>query len=247
MNCPNCGASMIVKVLENQTILHCMICGGSFFEDNGINRITASEAEQLAHDKENDEISGDNKLCLKDQSVMKPLINQENIPTDVTLLQCPTCKSIFAYPDDLTKFKHAQETKIDYFKTWKMPLPSLSAVMVMSVIALISAATISKFIFFNNGSLSPSNAQDLIKEIHLTYSTRYMFISFKTQLAVTSEIILNDRTTQKTITKTVSSIPKTLHILTAGDVLLKDDIWYQIVVKDSNNKEIKTEWKKLEL
>ena len=247
MSCPNCGSEMTVKVLENQTILHCPTCGGSFFEENGINRITLHEAENLALDKKTDDVSGDNKLCLKDQTRMKPLTNQENIPADVTLLLCSVCKSIFSYPDDLIKFKQAQEAKLNYYKTWKMPLPSLQSVAVLSFIALVSAALFSRFLFFNNGSLSPSQAQDLIKNVNFTSSNRYLFISFKTTIPVTAKIILTDKNTKTTMTKIISSTPKTLHILTTGDIPLTDEIWYQIVVKDKDGKEIKTEMRKMEV
>lgn len=245
MSCPNCENQMTVKVLENQTILHCSQCGASFFEDNGINRITAAEAEKLAEEKETDEVSGADKLCMKDGSVMKPMNRSENIPEDVTLLQCPVCKSIFVFSDDLIAFKQAQNAKINYFKTWKMPLPSLASVVVLSFVALVAALVFSRSVYFQGNSIGTTQAKDVIKKVYASKSGQYIFISFNTQIPVTSTVIFRDITNGKIILKNITSQYNTIHYITTGDFNPTDEIFYTIIIRDKNGKEVRSEEKKL--
>lgn len=245
MSCPNCQSLMVVKVLENQTILHCKNCGSSFFEENGINRITVHEAEQLASEKETDEVSGTNKQCLKDGSVMKVMQNSENIPHEITLLQCPTCKSIFVFAEDLILFKQAQMAKLNYFKTWKMPIPSLQAVVVLSFVAFASAIIFSRTVYFQGNSIGSTQAHDLIKKIYASKSGQYIFVSFTTQIPVTSEIVFRDATNGKVVKKEGSTNYATAHYITTGNLNPNDNIYYTIVLKDKNGKEIWMEEKKL--
>ncbi len=156
MFCPNCLKPMNLVVADNQNILHCPNCGGSFFEENGINRITVETAQKLAEDKTSDEVSGTEKKCPKDQTSLKPIFTDYNrfqpisapFPTDVTLLRCPKCQGIFAYPDDLIKFKQAQIAKIEYFKLWNIPLPSLKSVIILGATALIFVAGLVNYTLF---------------------------------------------------------------------------------------------------
>jgi hypothetical protein len=236
---------MAVNVLENQTILHCGNCGGSFFEENVINRITVAETEKLVTAKETDDVSGADKLCMKDNSVMKPMSHTDNIPDEVTLLKCPACKSIFVFADDLITFKQAQEAKINYFKTWKMPIPSLATVVVLSFIALIAATIFSRSIYFQNNSIGSTQAQDIIKKTYVTKSGQYIFVSFTTQIPVTSLVLFKDITTGKTIIKTAMTNFTTAHYLTTGDFNPNDEIFYTIIIKDKNGMEVRNEEKKL--
>lgn len=245
MSCPNCGSSMSVKVFENQTILHCGNCGASFFEENGINRITVAEAEKLASIKETDDVSGNDKLCMKDGSVMKTMSTGENIPPEVTLLQCPQCKSIFVFSDDLVAFKQAQVAKLNYFKAWNIPLPSLSAIVVLSFVALIAASFFSVSIYFHKNSINTTQADEVIKKIYVSKSGQYIFLNFSTIVPVKSEVVFKDITTGKTVLKVISPDYQTLHYLTTGDLNPTDELFYKIIIKDSSGREIKSEERKL--
>ncbi len=251
MSCPNCSAEMNVVNFDNQIILHCPNCGGSFFEENSINRISRESAFQLSQDKKTTEVSGQGKECPKDLSALKPILTDSTdltdqpFPPDVTLLECPKCRGIFAYPDDLVKFKKAQNAKIEYFKVWGMPIPSLRAVVVLSFVALVSAITFSRFILFQQESLGQAKASDLIKKIDVSQSGYYRFISFTTTLPVLSRIILRDRG-GKTITKMMSEKPSKLHFITISDFPQQAEVYYQIYLIDKDGKWIRTEEKKLE-
>lgn len=254
MLCPNCSQPINLVTADNQTILHCSNCGGSFFEENGINRITVATAQILAEDKKTDEVSGAEKKCPKDQSILKPIstnLNQSQLissplPPDVTLLGCRQCAGIFAYPDDLIKFKQAQVAKIEYFKLWNIPLPSLKSVAIFAVAGLIFTAIFANYTFFQKG-LAPTSASNLIKKVYFSRSNHYLFIFFKTETPFASKIIFEDKTENSIITKIISNELKTTHQLTTGNLNLDNEIYYQIVLTDERGKEIKTEKKKMVL
>ncbi len=230
---------------DNQIILHCGNCGGSFFEENGINRITSDSAYQLSNDKKSDEISGQEKKCPKDQFALTPITNDQAIPAEITLLQCLKCHGVFIFPDDLVQFKKAQEIKIDYFKIWGMPLPSLRAVVVLSFVAMVSALAFSRFILFQKYSLEQARASDLINRVELFQSEYYRFISFFTPTPLLSRIIVRN-TQGKIVTKMVSEKPSKLHFTTISDFDQKDALYYQIFLIDEKGKWVKTNEMKFE-
>lgn len=247
MSCPNCNTEMSVVNLDNQILLHCGNCGGSFFEENGINRIGQDSAFQLSQDKKSDEVSGQEKKCPKDQTVLSVVENNESIPNNVTLLKCPTCKGIFVYPEDLVAFKKAQDVKVNYFKTWGIPLPSLRAIVVLSFVAFISAAAFSRFLLYQNRSLGQTQARDLIKQVSFFKSGRYGFISFKTSLPFRSFIVITDTKTNQSFSKEISTKPTLLHYVTLTNIPFTDPLTYHIVLVDEKGREVKTEEKLLEI
>lgn len=253
MSCPNCTKEMIYLHVDEQRLWHCTNCGGSFFEENGINRISLNTAQTLSQDKKIDEISTYDKLCPKDQHILIPIqtdstdSTEKPFPSNVLLLSCPTCNGIFTYPDDLLNFKKAIGAKIDYFKLWNIPLPSVRSIALLSVIIFISAMSFTTFVYWQQQNISNIQAQDLIRNLYITTSGRYLLISFKTAALVRSKIIFTDITTNLKIEKIVSSEPKDYHQLTTSDVNLEDEIYYQIILTDEKGRETKTDVRKLEI
>ncbi len=247
MSCPNCGHPFTNAIYDNQLILHCKVCGASFFEVNGINRITIATAQKLAGVKQEEIIVGKQKQCPKDGDYFVSIAQDEIKPHDVTLLRCPTCKGIFIYPDDLLKFKSAQNAKISFFKSWDKPLPSIRTILVFSFIGLISFSILTRLGTFTQKNIRQSQAHDLIKKINITASPdkHYVFFYFSTNVPVRSSIIINDATNGMLKTRTISSELKTLHTLTLGDLNLGHDLWYQITLTDESGNAVKLDKQKL--
>ncbi|QQG44222.1 MAG: zf-TFIIB domain-containing protein [Candidatus Roizmanbacteria bacterium] len=240
MSCPNCSTSLTPVDFHHLEILHCKNCGCTFFEDYAINRIDVSFANKLAFDKLSDYISGSEKLCPRDQSPLSQM-STESIPQDVQLLQCGKCKGIFAYPDDLMRFKLAQNAKINYFKAWNIP-PALRSLLVLSLIATVSMAVFGKSVLFNN---KPTKADDIVKSINTSVSGRLLFVSFRTQVPYSSRIIFLDKTSNSKNEKVISAAQTKLHYLVVSDIDISHDIFYQIIVTDKSGKEVKTSELKL--
>ncbi|PIV37302.1 hypothetical protein COS31_05435 [Candidatus Roizmanbacteria bacterium CG02_land_8_20_14_3_00_36_15] len=245
MTCPNCGRPMNYVNLELQSIFHCSHCGASFFEENGINRISYTSAEKLAADRKTDEISGAEKLCPHDHLALHPLEKLEAVPETVILLTCDRCHGIFIYPDDLLALKKAQAAKIEFFKAWTKPLPSLKTVLVISLtVFVLGTAVFQSSHFFNNFS-SQTQASDLIKKVYFSKSSRYLLVFFQTKTVFRSQIIFFDKTANLKIEKTVSGQPSKDHQLTTAEFNLDHELWYQIILINNEGEGKKTEMKKL--
>ncbi len=240
MSCPNCHESMKEVVSDNQKILHCGNCGASFFEVNGINRTSSQVAFQLAEDKVTDEVSAEAKKCPHDGLPLSPIANSQALPPGVTLLQCSSCRGVLAFPDDLVNFKKAQDAKVNFFHFWKIPLSSIASVMVLSFFGIISLSVFTKMFFLDRGNFTATKADEIVKNILVTRSSRYLFISFKSTVPVLTKIIFVNRATGESQTLIVSSIPKTIHTLTTTELNLDNKYSYQIVATDSTGQELKS-------
>lgn len=139
MHCPNCRHILTVVDLDNTQVEHCNSCGGTLFEENEINRITLKDAERLALMKQTDVISAGDKISPRDGSAMTR-INRPSIPNHITLLGSESTGEVFAYPDDLVEFKQAQDAKVNYYKTWRIPMPALQQVLVFGIIVMAAAS-----------------------------------------------------------------------------------------------------------
>src|SRR3989338_1532827 len=247
MLCPNCKQKLDSDVIDEQQLLHCSNCGGTFFEENGINRITVKSAQSLSSDLKTTEFSTEEKQCPKDQSLLRPASGTENIPPDVTLYFCNSCKGIFALPNDLFIFKRAQSAKIDYFKIWRIPLPSIRSVAVLSVFLFISVLSLATYLYWQNQYAYKIEAEDLIKNNYVTVSSRYLFFTFTTDLPLKSKIVLSDKTTGQTIAKIINLEPDTFHQLITSEININNEIYYQIIIFDERGREGRTEMKRLEI
>lgn len=244
MSCPNCRQDLDSRIVDNQTILYCLNCGGSFFEENGINRISVKMADKLARDHSQNIILGYEKQCPKDKTLLSPLV-EESIPQNVSLLQCPTCKGVFAYPDDLVRFKKAQSAKINFLSTWSIPPASVKSVLVLTFMAIVSFAAFSGYFLFRQSTTS--QAQDVIKNVNVTQSAQLVLISFRSQIPLTTKIIFVDRTINKITQLTVSSTPKILHFVSTSEVNPENEVYFQIVGVDDQGREIKTDGTRLKI
>ena len=243
MSCPNCQQAMNTLSSDGQTVLHCSNCGGSFFEENGINRISLASAEKLAKDKKNDEIQGHEKLCPKDKTPLSSIQQSEAIPQNITLLQCLTCHGIFAFPDDLVNFKSAQMVKIAYNKIWNVPISALKSVLVLSFVAAISISLFANL--FLRGQPTRINAEDVITKRYISVSGRFLFVSFSTKSPYKSSIVIQDTVTDSIYKKVVSDNLATYHSLTTTDLEPKSSMYYRIILTDESGNTIETERKKL--
>ena len=245
MICPNCEQSMNYINQDRQHILHCSNCGASFFEINSINQISQLTAQKLNEDKKTDEVLGHTKLCPKDKATLVSYEDAETIPQGVTLLKCPKCQGIFTYPDDLVNFKTAQIAKLKYFSTWHKALPSLKSILVLTFVSFVSVSIFTGYIL-QQGNISQTQAQNLIKKVYISVTGQYVFVSFNTEIPMTSIIAFKNIDTGVVTTKTISEELKTFHHIATGDINPNDNIYYQIQLKDNKGNVIKTETKKLE-
>jgi len=134
MNCPKCGNVLISKTVKTAAsgsieVDLCETCGGVYFDRGEVNRITKQDADRLSNTHTHGTMHDGTNHCPKCGASLERYWG-ESVPSDVYVLRCPDCSGTWFSHDELQKFKDAQSAKINYFRTWKIPLSSLSSVLI---------------------------------------------------------------------------------------------------------------------
>jgi len=227
---------MNVVNFDNEIVLHCSTCGSSFFEKDGIKRISSSSARKIADDAQGNYVLGNKKICPKDQAELSEITGDPALPKNTVLLECPTCKGVFAYPDDLLKFKGVREPSPLSAQSLRL-LPAPRTIFMLSFVAILSLAALLNFgSIFRSVSVG-SRADGMVnKIITATDNNRhYLFFDFTTDIPYTSKVRFIDKTTGKEILKNVSAEPKKVHHLITSDIDLTHEIYYQIMLGDNGS------------
>ncbi len=229
MLCPNCQEKLTTVKFGQVEVFHCPNCGGSFFEENEINRLSFSQAKKLAVDKKNGFISAAPKFCPKDNLPMKA-IQEESVPQFVTLLKCEKCQGVFAFPDDLVNFKKAQQTKLNFFKTWRLPLPSLKSILVYSFLILTTVSLFSSFQAITTNQSLKTQADDVIKSIKISAVNNTTVVYFITKVPFQSEAVFFNQQTGQEIRRIISKEPAKTHFLTVRDIAPSETTALKIIL-----------------
>jgi len=222
MLCPNCGQQMTVRNVDNEIVLHCSTCGSSFFDKNGIDKITQHSARILTDEAQGKYVLGNQKICPKDKSVLLEKVDAA-LPKNTILLQCPSCEGVFAYPDDLLKYKGIKPPQPLASGAFKM-LPAPRSLFMLGTFAVLSVA-----VLLNAGSFSTNTrAEKVIGKIYLTTSGPLLSVSFKSQVSETSSIIFYDMNKKETGRYVINAEPKTVHVGTIRGFDKVRDAFYVI-------------------
>lgn len=149
MKCPKCGKGLSLKKIHTTKTGsieadYCKSCGGIFFDKGEVNRVSHETAHDLAeqapgHVDTSEPGTGECPKCGAD---LKQYFG-ESVPNDVHVLRCPECSGTWFDAEELDHFKEAQDAKINYFKTWKMPMSSLSAVLIpIALLVVMTGSTV---------------------------------------------------------------------------------------------------------
>ncbi len=230
MLCPNCGQQMNVRNVDNEIVLHCATCGSSFFDKNGIHKITQNSARILTDEAQGQYILGNQKLCPKDKSVLLEKVDP-SLPKNTILLECPSCEGIFAYPDDLLKYKGIKPAQPLASGAFKL-LPAPKSLFMLATFAVLSLA-----VLLNTGSFSTNTrASSVIGKVFLNLSTNgsFLMVSFVTKSPQTSSIIFYDANQKETFRQVISFSPTTNHSLTIRGTFNKErDRYYKILFSET--------------
>jgi Zn finger protein HypA/HybF involved in hydrogenase expression len=215
--------------MDLQHVAHCGHCGASYFEDDGINRISIEKVEKLSRDITEDVTDEPAvKLCPYDNAALAPIHNPDAIPSHVTLYACPTCHSILATIQNLIDFKQAQDAKINYIKVWRMPLGSLKNVFAIFVLAALSVGIYYTYQGTQQTSMMRTEAAQSINNVTVVRSARFGILSFTTSQPYRSSVILINKTTGTSTTVAASDVESTTHTATFSLPNETDVVYYTI-------------------
>lgn len=231
---------------NHQNVLHCFYCGGSFFEENGINRITLANAKALSLDKRFSISSKRVKSCPKDNSPLAPIKDDQAVPPYINLFRCPLCQGIFAHPDDLVKFKKAQEAKIAFFKTWQRPIPAIKSVLVLGSLAIVLLSIVATKLTLQQKQKTQIQAQQVVQNLTISKTNKTLLLYFKTPKPLKSEVIFKNPATGETTTMVISNQPTTKHHLITNQLNLNTPLQYRIILYSPEGKIIEGPERNLE-
>lgn len=246
MKCPNCSQEMTLQNIDNQMVLHCSVCGSSFFDKGTIDVISSPSAQKLSEDSQGNYVLGQQKTCPKDHSPLIAPSDTNNSSSKALLLTCPECGGIFIYPDDLLKYKSIVPQKAE-FSPIKQLLPAPKTLFLLSTFAVLSLAVLLNINTISRNYSRSTRASDIISSVTTTSDNnhRYVFLYFKTVSPFISSIEFIDKTTGEKMVKKVSIEPKTIHQLTLTNLDLSHDLYYRIILSENGQKDIVEEEKQL--
>jgi len=152
--CPKCNHSLTPLTVNTEghgriNLEHCYFCGGVWLDHYDINRLSFHDSiylSRMATKEDLAKINSSNK-CPRDGNNLVQ-IRAESVPEAITVLSCLKCGGNFVTKDELKELKKAQKIKLDYFKTWKIPLPSINSVFIP--VLLLFVATIGMYFTAKN-------------------------------------------------------------------------------------------------
>ena len=233
--CPDCNHYLARReiITEGKGLLeidHCSFCGGVFFDQFEINRLPYQEALKISasFQRPNRELLTGSHKCPKCQVTLERLAG-EAIPSHVYVFTCPQCHGTWFSPRQLELFKDAQKAKVDYFKKWNLPLPSLESVFLqLAIFAVISGTvffSVSKIRETRDARSKAFKAFTNEPFVSTTQDKTKAEIVFATVEKATAEIIFYYNKPFGKTTLPVSEEPKTFHNVTISG-LEKGKVYY---------------------
>ncbi len=236
MLCPNCSQQMNVRNVDNEIVLHCATCGSSFFDKGGINKITQKSAQILTDEAQGQYVLGNQKLCPKDKSILLEKVDA-TLPKNTILLECPSCEGIFAYPDDLLKYKGVKESTPLTSGAFKL-LPAPKSLFMLASFAVLTVA-----VLLNTGSFSTNTraGNSTVNKVFMNTASNatVLTISFTSTLSEPAKIILYgvDESGSRYVTKeqdipppakTSADAKNSVYSVTVREFDKKRDVFYVI-------------------
>ena len=222
LSCPNCDRILVPLNVDTTSggqvsIDQCAFCGGFWFDHYEINRVPLAKILTLSKADSHIQTANipHNNECPKDHIYLKEL-RTEGVPPDVIIMQCPQCLGNFVSQKDLYRLKKAQKIKIDYFKAWKIPLNSITSVLIpLIVLFIITSGLFTTVINFRRNQSNRIKAQEIIARPQVYKAgENSVLISFTTNIPVTSSIIYRAESEKEPQTLPVSEIAKKNHVIT---------------------------------
>lgn len=141
MQCPLGDGELIYHITHGEnklpiTYSTCPACRGFWMESFAANYIKTSAATvPVAH--------SDHAVAASTCPVCSEKLTRttgENIPEYVRVYSCPRGHGYFFPAGQLSLFKKAQQSKIEYHKLWHIPLPGVASVLLTAFVMMILAS-----------------------------------------------------------------------------------------------------------
>ncbi len=170
---------------------YCPNCGGVWSDQGEINFIKHNDLKPLLSMLPQNPALVQNRpvYCPRDRQTLK-ILQSESVPSDLGIYQCSKCNGDFFPYGVLFKFKAAQEAKINYFKTWNIPLTSVFNILLpVLVVVILGGGLVAGLYSIQQRQQQYIRAQDLIsKPLILPLESGSVLISFTSQKPLITQI-----------------------------------------------------------
>ncbi len=228
---------MSLVALAGQELHHCLKCGVTFLDEQGLDKLSLEDAYRLMQDRREDFVSEKSKSCPRDLTPLS-LTADESSLSHVSILKCATCHGVMVYPNDLVILKTAQDAKLTRHKGWEEPVRSLKHVLVLTFLGFLVVGIAAGSYQLARPTLFRPQATELIRNIESFKSGNFVLVAFTTAVPAQSKIIFTESLSGRVIEKVVSTTLQTSHQLTTGELDLTQDIYFQVVIYDGQATEI---------
>ncbi len=204
MFCPECNhqlSPITVPTRGNALVLdYCGQCGGIWTdhaETNFFESTDLATVEAILPKNPTKELNG-TLTCPHDKTLLEQM-EHESVPMGVTVRHCPTCGGNWFPSGELKKFKKAQQVKLDYHKTWNIPLHSIYAILLPTlVLAVLVSGLIGGVISLNRQQSGFIQAEELISTPSvILIPNKAILVIFATQKPATASLTYWVDETQK--------------------------------------------------
>lgn len=238
MNCPKCGNTLATKTVKTAAsgsieVDLCETCGGVYFDRGEVNRITKTDADRLSNTHTHGVMHDGTNRCPKCGASLERYWG-ESVPSDVYVLRCPDCSGTWFTQDELEKFKEAQSAKINYFRTWKIPLSSLSSVLIpIALFVVLTGSTLIVADQVRNQQRTASYAREVLTNPAVIRGDdgQSLTLVFTTKEKATTTLLINGYQGYEGVTTLpISTTPKTAHQITLRNLGSGQTYFYRIHV-----------------
>lgn len=228
------GATSHVNTPQEVVLDYCSNCGGVWSDQGEINFVQSKNIQPLLNQLplSPTATNADYRflVCPKDKHPLR-FFKRESVPQHLSLLRCEQCNGIWFPQNALLEFKNAQEVKINYFKTWKIPLHSIYAILLpLLIVVVIGGGIISTLVGVGQKTdLRTRAANTISKPLVTAPKPGVILVSFTTTQPVTSKLKYWQR--PREINEiTVSTTPKTNHSILITQLDPLRSVSYQIEI-----------------
>lgn len=238
MKCPECGNGLTAVVLKtelgNVELDYCAQCAGVWADQGEVNFIKPKELEPLRRLFPASPLRSTIQyhLCPRDQNTLE-IFKGESIPIELEVFRCPHCSGFWFPQGNLFGFKSAQKAKLDYFKQWRIPLPSIYAILLpLFLLTVIGGGVLATVIGIKQGTELRTQAKSLMSKPLVFFPQRGdVVISFTTEkpAIATVKYWLTPDVVSDIV---VSNAPQKVHMVTLKNLEVGKTYSYQVIITD---------------
>lgn len=164
MRCPNDDADLVKQTKNREglaiTYARCPSCHGYWLDSFNANYVKTEDIERSFTPTISRQST--HPVCPVCQEPLR-LYHGENVPAQVRAWRCPNGDGYFFPEVELFAFKKAQEAKLEYFKLWNIPLPSVASILLVSIAGIVTLGLVTTYLQYQSRQTTLIEAREIVR------------------------------------------------------------------------------------